>query len=67
MKDPQQTADELVEMYRNCSGCLEDQIQCAILHTQGIIDALNEITASVVATEFVFYHHQVLTILKARL
>ena len=75
MKDPQQTADELVENIGALDIALfyEEIIQLAILHTQGIIDALNVMNELV---EFdddedkvkLFNHHQqVLTILKTRL
>ena len=78
MKDPQQTADELVEKYRECDytdnsyyGC----VSCAILHTQGIIDEICYQAKSTGGRMFgklytnlrLKFHQQVLTILKTRL
>jgi len=80
MKDPQQTADELVEMHLAClySDGIYDATQCAILHTQGIIDSnpmvyeklLYKAPSNLPSGNWVSnipFWEQVLTILKTRL
>jgi hypothetical protein len=73
MKDPQQTADELVEMYswipstEGEDDSLESAIDCAILHTQGIINELREVPLCPTVVKKLSNHQQVLTILKTRL
>ena len=76
MKDPQQTADELVEMY---SVILYDEglteiddssvadLKCAILDTQNTIDALKDYTWCFEIIRKIDHHQQVLKILKTRL